>query len=169
MPLLLPQSRPALLLYSVAGGVGLMLLRRAIRKLSTTGARNKLQLQLPVPEDIVISQSVALTPIRELFKRCFGLGDAEVFSHGLYKGKLALTTYEGLKHKPDGHYVVVVGINPTPLGEGKSTTVVGLTQALGAHLNKRVFTNVRQPSMGPTFGIKGGAAGGGAPSARVVF
>lgn len=57
--------------------------------------------------------------------------------------------------------VVVGGMTPTPLGEGKSTTTVGLCQALGAHLNRKVFTCVRQPSQGPTFGIKGGAAGGG--------
>ena len=62
---------------------------------------------------------------------------------------------------PDGHYIVVGGMTPTPLGEGKSTTTVGLCQALGAHLGKKVMTCVRQPSQGPTFGIKGGAAGGG--------
>ena len=61
----------------------------------------------------------------------------------------------------DGKYVVVAGITPTPLGEGKSTTTIGLTQALGAHLKEPVFACVRQPSQGPTFGIKGGAAGGG--------
>ena len=60
-----------------------------------------------------------------------------------------------------GSAVVVAGISPTPLGEGKSTTTVGLGQALGAHLGKRVVTCIRQPSQGPTFGIKGGAAGGG--------
>ena len=62
---------------------------------------------------------------------------------------------------PNGHYVVVTAITPTPLGEGKTTTTVGLSQALGAHLGKKVFTCVRQPSQGPTFGVKGGAAGGG--------
>ncbi|HEY6072978.1 MAG TPA: formate--tetrahydrofolate ligase, partial [Anaerolineales bacterium] len=66
-----------------------------------------------------------------------------------------------LKDVPDGVYVDVTAITPTPLGEGKSTTTVGLSQALGAHLGKRVFTTIRQPSQGPTFGIKGGAAGGG--------
>ena len=60
-----------------------------------------------------------------------------------------------------GKYVVVAGMTPTPLGEGKSTTTVGLCQALGAHLGRAVLTTVRQPSQGPTFGIKGGAAGGG--------
>ena len=62
---------------------------------------------------------------------------------------------------PSGKYVVVAGITPTPLGEGKSTTTVGVCQALGAHCGRRVVTTVRQPSQGPTFGIKGGAAGGG--------
>jgi methylenetetrahydrofolate dehydrogenase (NADP+)/methenyltetrahydrofolate cyclohydrolase/formyltetrahydrofolate synthetase len=61
----------------------------------------------------------------------------------------------------DGKYIVVAGITPTPLGEGKSTTTIGLVQALGAHLGKSAFACVRQPSQGPTFGIKGGAAGGG--------
>ena len=66
-----------------------------------------------------------------------------------------------MHHARAGNYVVVTGINPTPLGEGKSTTTLGVCQALGAHLGKRVFTCIRQPSQGPTFGIKGGAAGGG--------
>lgn len=68
---------------------------------------------------------------------------------------------ERLKDQKPGKYIVVTAINPTPLGEGKSTTTVGLSQALGAHLGKKVFTCIRQPSQGPTFGIKGGAAGGG--------
>ena len=62
---------------------------------------------------------------------------------------------------PDGNYVVVAGINPTPLGEGKSTTTIGLAQALGAILGKKTVACIRQPSQGPTFGVKGGAAGGG--------
>ena len=60
-----------------------------------------------------------------------------------------------------GNYVIVAGINPTPLGEGKSTSTIGLCQALGAHMNHKAFSCIRQPSQGPTFGIKGGAAGGG--------
>ena len=59
------------------------------------------------------------------------------------------------------NFCIIVGITPTPLGEGKSTTTIGLSQALGAHLKKNIFACVRQPSQGPTFGIKGGAAGGG--------
>ena len=64
-------------------------------------------------------------------------------------------------YKRQGKYIVVTAITPTPLGEGKTTTTVGLSQALGAFLGKKVFTCIRQPSQGPTFGIKGGAAGGG--------
>ena len=77
------------------------------------------------------------------------------------KPKISLNVRERLKDKPNGKYVDVTAITPTPLGEGKTTTTVGLSQALGAYLNKKVFTCIRQPSLGPTFGIKGGAAGGG--------
>ena len=86
--------------------------------------------------------------------------DAELEPFGFYKAKVSLDILKRLNNKVNGKYVLVTGITPTPLGEGKSTTTVGLAQALGAHL-KNVFANVRQPSMGPTFGIKGGAAGGG--------
>jgi len=115
----------------------------------------------PVPSDIEISQTVQLSPVKDVFRKTFALGDDDVFSFGKYKGKLNLGLYDRLKDKPNGHYVVVCGISPTPLGEGKSTTTVGLSQALGAHLGQKVLTCIRQPSMGPTFGIKGGAAGGG--------
>ena len=97
---------------AAAGVAGaLILLRRALSKRALAAGRNKLDLQLPVPGDIEISQAVKLTPVRELFYDAFGLGDEELFSHGLYKGKLALTTYERIKDQPDGHYVVVVGIS----------------------------------------------------------
>lgn len=72
-----------------------------------------------------------------------------------------MSVIDRLKGRKDGKYVVVAGINPTPLGEGKSTTTVGLCQALSAHLKKNTIGCLRQPSQGPTFGIKGGAAGGG--------
>jgi hypothetical protein len=103
---------------AVAGvaGAALVLLRRAMRSSLVTG-RNRLKLLTPVPEDIEISQAVKLTPVRELFYNAFGLTDEHLFSHGLFKGKLSLGLYDKLAHKPDGHYVVVVGINPTPLGE----------------------------------------------------
>mmetsp|Transcript_124612 Transcript_124612/g.388007 ORF Transcript_124612/g.388007 Transcript_124612/m.388007 type:complete len:693 (-) Transcript_124612:191-2269(-) len=121
----------------------------------------QVQAKTPVPSDIEVSQSVQLSPVKDVFTKAFGLKDGDVFSFGPYKGKLSLSVYDRLKDKPDGHYIVVCGINPTPLGEGKSTTTVGLSQALGAHLGQKVLTCIRQPSMGPTFGIKGGAAGGG--------
>ena len=102
-----------------------------------------------------------LTPVKELFQREFGLTEDEIFPYGPYKGKVSLSVLDRLKDEPQGKYVLVTGINPTPLGEGKSTTCVGLAQAMGAHLGLKTCVNLRQPSMGPTFGIKGGAAGGG--------
>ena len=90
-----------------------------------------------------------------------GLLPDEIEFHGPFKAKVKLETLDRLRDVPDGIYIDVTAITPTPLGEGKSTTMVGLSQALGAHLGKRVFTCIRQPSQGPTFGIKGGAAGGG--------
>jgi formyltetrahydrofolate synthetase len=90
-----------------------------------------------------------------------GLTDEEVIPWGIAKAKIALSAREARKDVPDGNYVVVTGINPTPLGEGKSTTTIGLAQALGAILGKKTVACIRQPSQGPTFGIKGGAAGGG--------
>jgi len=113
-----------------------------------------------VPSDIAISQALAPLPITEVAADA-GLLPSEVDSYGPYKAKVHLSVRERLRDVAPGNYVVVTGINPTPLGEGKSTTTIGVCQALGAHLGKRVFTCIRQPSQGPTFGIKGGAAGGG--------
>jgi formyltetrahydrofolate synthetase len=90
-----------------------------------------------------------------------GILPEELEFYGPYKAKVRLNILERLKDVPDGKYVDVTAITPTPLGEGKTTTTVGLSQALGAHLGQRVVTCIRQPSQGPTFGIKGGAAGGG--------
>jgi formyltetrahydrofolate synthetase len=119
-----------------------------------------LKLRIPVPSDIEIAQEAELKPIKMLYEE-IGLLPEEVELHGDYKAKIRLSVLERLKDVPDGKYIDVTAITPTPLGEGKSTTMVGLSQALGAHLGKRVFTCIRQPSQGPTFGIKGGAAGGG--------
>ncbi|KAL1790504.1 hypothetical protein HispidOSU_017980 [Sigmodon hispidus] len=121
---------------------------------------NKLNLKTPVPSDIAISRSCKPKSICKLARE-IGLLTEEVELYGETKAKVRLSALERLKHQPDGKYVVVTGITPTPLGEGKSTTTIGLVQALGAHLNQNVFACVRQPSQGPTFGIKGGAAGGG--------
>jgi len=120
----------------------------------------KLNLRTPVPSDIEIAQEVQLKPIQTIIEE-IGLLPEEVEFHGTYESKVRLEILERLKDVPDGKYIDVTAITPTPLGEGKSTTMMGLSQALGAHLGKRVFTCIRQPSQGPTFGIKGGAAGGG--------
>jgi methylenetetrahydrofolate dehydrogenase (NADP+)/methenyltetrahydrofolate cyclohydrolase/formyltetrahydrofolate synthetase len=115
---------------------------------------------LPVPTDIEIAQAAALKPITQIGGE-LGLLSDELELYGPYKAKIKLEVLERLKGIPDGKYIDVTAITPTPLGEGKTTTTVGLSQALGAHLGKRVMTCIRQPSQGPTFGIKGGAAGGG--------
>jgi formyltetrahydrofolate synthetase len=120
----------------------------------------KINRRTPVPSDIEIAQEADLKPIIQVAEEV-GLLPEELELHGNYEAKVKLEVLERLKDVPDGVYVDVTAITPTPLGEGKSTTMVGLSQALGAHLGKRVFTCIRQPSQGPTFGIKGGAAGGG--------
>jgi len=119
-----------------------------------------LKLRFPVPSDIEIAQEANIKPISQVAEEV-GLLSSELELHGNHKAKVELAVLERLKDVPNGKYIDVTAITPTPLGEGKSTTMVGLSQALGAHLGKRVFTCIRQPSQGPTFGIKGGAAGGG--------
>jgi formyltetrahydrofolate synthetase len=113
-----------------------------------------------VPADIDIAQAATLKPIRQVAEE-MGLEESELELYGDYKAKIKLEVLDRLADAPDGKYIDVTAITPTPLGEGKTTTTVGLSQALGAHLGKRVITCIRQPSQGPTFGIKGGAAGGG--------
>ena len=113
-----------------------------------------------VPSDIEIAQAATPLPIDRIAAEAGILPD-ELELYGKTKAKVRLSVRDRLKSVPNGKYVVVTAITPTPLGEGKTTTTVGLSQALGAHLDKKVFTCVRQPSQGPTFGIKGGAAGGG--------
>jgi formyltetrahydrofolate synthetase len=119
-----------------------------------------LNLKSPVPSDIEIAQDAELKPI-SLIAQELGLLHEELELYGQYKAKVHLSVRDRLAHQPSGKYIDVTAITPTPLGEGKTTTTVGLSQALGAHLGKKVITCIRQPSMGPTFGIKGGAAGGG--------
>jgi formyltetrahydrofolate synthetase len=119
-----------------------------------------LKKRFPVPADIEIAQEADLKPVTQIADEV-GLLPEEIELHGKYEAKIRLEVLDRLKDVPDGIYIDVTAITPTPLGEGKSTTMVGLSQALGAHLGKRVFTCIRQPSQGPTFGIKGGAAGGG--------
>lgn len=120
----------------------------------------KLKRVTPVPSDIEIAQASELKHITTIAEE-LGLQPEELEQYGPYKAKVKLEVLNRLKDIPNGKYIDVTAITPTPLGEGKTTTTVGLSQALGAHLNKRVITCIRQPSQGPTFGIKGGAAGGG--------
>ncbi|KAK6197857.1 mitochondrial C1 tetrahydrofolate synthase precursor [Scheffersomyces amazonensis] len=126
-----------------------------------------LDLQTPVPSDIAISRAQKPKKITKIAQE-LGLLEKELEPYGHFKAKVdPKTVIERLDEQVEGdaeergHYVLVAGITPTPLGEGKSTTTMGLTQALGAHLGYNSIANVRQPSMGPTFGVKGGAAGGG--------
>jgi methylenetetrahydrofolate dehydrogenase (NADP+)/methenyltetrahydrofolate cyclohydrolase/formyltetrahydrofolate synthetase/formate--tetrahydrofolate ligase len=112
-----------------------------------------------VPSDIEISQAAKPLPITEIARRA-GILPEELEPYGDVKAKVKLDILARLAGRPNGKYIDVTAITPTPLGEGKTTTSVGLTQALGV-LGKKVFLCIRQPSMGPTFGIKGGAAGGG--------
>ncbi len=114
----------------------------------------------PVPSDIAIAQAAGLSPIARIAAG-LGLAEDDLDLYGKFKAKVHLDVLDRLRDRPLGRYIDVTAITPTPLGEGKTTTTVGLSQALGAHLGKKVVTVVRQPSMGPTFGIKGGAAGGG--------
>jgi len=113
----------------------------------------------PVPSDLEIAQAAELKPILEIAESLgLTIDDLELF--GKYKAKVHLDVREKFADRPQGKYIDVTAITPTPLGEGKTTTSVGLTQGLGV-LGKKVVLCIRQPSQGPTFGIKGGAAGGG--------
>jgi len=120
----------------------------------------KLKLVRPVPSDIDIAQASDIKPISLVAEEA-GILPEELEFYGPYKAKVKLEVLKRLQDRPDGKYIDVTAITPTPLGEGKTTTTVGISQALGACLGKKVFTVIRQPSQGPTFGIKGGAAGGG--------
>ncbi|KAK2700359.1 hypothetical protein QWA68_001275 [Fusarium oxysporum] len=119
-----------------------------------------LKLEEPVPSDIAVSRAQTPKEITRIAAEV-GIAPHELEPYGAYKAKVDLGLLQRLEHRRNGRYVVVTGITPTPLGEGKSTTTMGLAQALGAHVGRLTFANVRQPSQGPTFGIKGGAAGGG--------
>jgi methylenetetrahydrofolate dehydrogenase (NADP+)/methenyltetrahydrofolate cyclohydrolase/formyltetrahydrofolate synthetase/formate--tetrahydrofolate ligase len=114
---------------------------------------------MSVPSDLEIAQAATVKPILEIAER-LGLGEDDLDLFGKFKAKVHLDVLEKFADRPQGKYVDVTAITPTPLGEGKSTTTVGLTQGLGV-LGKNSMLCIRQPSQGPTFGIKGGAAGGG--------
>lgn len=120
----------------------------------------KLQPLTPVPSDIEISRAQTPKPVDQLAEE-IGLLPEELEAYGRNKAKVQLSLLDRLHKQPDGKYVLVAGITPTPLGEGKSTVTIGLVQAMSAHLKLNSFACLRQPSQGPTFGVKGGAAGGG--------
>jgi len=111
------------------------------------------------PSDLEIAQAAKLKPITQIAQEA-GINEGELEPFGAWKAKVKLDILKRLKDRPNGKYIDVTAITPTPLGEGKTTTNIGLTQALGK-LGKKSMTCIRQPSQGPTFGIKGGAAGGG--------
>ncbi|KAK4973210.1 tetrahydrofolate synthase [Elasticomyces elasticus] len=157
----------------VPGGVGpmtvAMLLRNVVdsadRFYSSARQAKKIQplplkLETPVPSDIAVSRAQTPKHISQVASE-IGILPHELEPYGASKAKVTLDVLKRLESRKDGKYVIVAGITPTPLGEGKSTTTIGLVQALAAHLQRIAFANVRQPSQGPTFGIKGGAAGGG--------
>jgi len=110
-----------------------------------------------VPTDIAIAQAARPRPIADV-ARALGLTDDEVDVHGRFKAKVSLSAIE--RRTPRGRLVLVTGISPTPAGEGKSTVLVGLGQAM-QRLGRRAIVCIREPSLGPVFGVKGGAAGGG--------
>jgi len=109
--------------------------------------------------DLEIAQAAKLRPILEIAEE-LGLEEDDLDLYGKYKAKVHLDVLEKFKDRPNGKYIDVTAITPTPLGEGKTVTTIGVSQGLN-YIGKKVFTVIRQPSQGPTFGIKGGAAGGG--------
>lgn len=165
-------SQVASFITPVPGGVGPMTVAMLLQNVvdATTQSFNAqkqrrivplpVKLLDPVPSDIAISRAQAPKHVSQIAKEV-GISPSELEPYGAYKAKVDLGLIKRLDHRRNGRYVVVTGITPTPLGEGKSTTTMGIAQALGAHLGRLTFANVRQPSQGPTFGIKGGAAGGG--------
>ncbi|KAH8330720.1 hypothetical protein KR067_006816, partial [Drosophila pandora] len=158
----------------VPGGVGPMTVAMLMKNTVTSASRSlerlsrtlwslqplAVKLQRPVPSDIEIARAQKPKDIAVLAKE-IGLEPREVSLYGNKKAKISLSVLDRLKENEVGNYVVVAGMTPTPLGEGKTTTLMGLVQALGAHKRRNTMAALRQPSQGPTFGIKGGAAGGG--------
>src|SRR4029450_7859764 len=111
------------------------------------------------PPNLRIAQSASLKPLGDIAEG-MGIGPHLMEPYGEHVAKIKLSAIDELSERPRAKYVVVSAVTPTPLGEGKTTTTVGLGQAF-SHIGKKATIAIRQPSMGPTFGIKGGAAGGG--------
>ena len=116
-------------------------------------------MNMAIPPDIEIAQSAKLKPITEIASD-LGLSEDDIEPYGKYKAKISLDVMKRLKDRPDGKLIIVTAVTPTKTGEGKTTMAIGLAQALG-QLGKKNIVVLRQPSLGPVFGIKGGACGGG--------
>ncbi|KAL6925730.1 hypothetical protein ACO0SA_000331 [Hanseniaspora valbyensis] len=157
----------------VPGGVGPMtvakllentILAYRLQHKARISHKRKIELVKPVPSDIEISKKHKPIHISEIALNA-GILEAELDLHGSTKAKVKynkiMERLNENKSQKNGKYVLVAGVTPTSLGEGKSTTTIGLVSSLYAHLDKPCFATVRQPSLGPTFGVKGGAAGGG--------
>ena len=114
---------------------------------------------MAIPSDIAIAQAAHMEPITDIAAR-LGIDEDELELYGKYKAKVQPKVLKRLANKPDGKLILVTAITPTPAGEGKTTTSVGLVQGL-AHIGKNACVALREPSLGPSFGVKGGAAGGG--------
>src|SRR5215467_11658392 len=114
---------------------------------------------MAIPSDLDIARAALLKPLDDIARE-LGIGEHLLEPYGESVVKVKLAAIDELADRPKAKYVVVTAITPTPLGEGKTTTTVGLGQGF-RHIGKRATVTIRQPSMGPTFGIKGGAAGGG--------
>jgi len=110
--------------------------------------------------DIEIAQAARMRPILEVARERLGIAPEDLEPYGHYKAKVSLDCIKGLQDRPNGKLILVSAITPTPAGEGKTTTTVGLTDALN-HIGKKAMLCIREPSLGPCFGMKGGAAGGG--------
>ncbi len=110
--------------------------------------------------DIEIAQAAKMRPIMELARERLGIAPENLEPYGHYKAKVSMEFIKSLKNRPNGKLILVSAITPTPAGEGKTTTTVGLTDALN-HIGKKAMLCLREPSLGPCFGVKGGAAGGG--------
>ena len=113
-----------------------------------------------MPADIEIAQQAHMRRISEVAQEKLGIGDEHLEPYGYYKAKISLDYVDSLKDRPDGKLILVTAISPTPAGEGKTTTTVGLGDALNL-IGKKASICLREPSLGPVFGMKGGAAGGG--------
>jgi len=110
--------------------------------------------------DIEISQAAKIRPIVDIARDRLSIGPENLEPYGHYKAKVSMDFIKSLQARPNGKLILVSAINPTPAGEGKTTTTVGLTDALN-HIGKKAMLCIREPSLGPSFGMKGGAAGGG--------